>query len=275
MVGNPYALAEGTVAAQLESLLSGLNDHTNRQNEVSHVASAISVADAEERLNATDVEGALSEIVDTFDGDHFPGNEETAGQHRTIRQPSLGGSKALLWDAQGVGGDGSRLRMYSDTESVWFTLNASWDGEQWERDSIYYSCGGFRLARGAVEFLHDTSGDQTFTTWSNRWKLPMGSTVNSAFETTGSIREVGRVGLHGMNTHDAQRTMELGGVVTFRSRFSTPPSSITFNVSESSNNWSGTPTPVSIDRDGFGYVHSQRVAADTAVWWFGTYTAIA
>jgi hypothetical protein len=83
----------------------------------------------------------------------------------------------------------------------------------------------------------------------------MGANVNSAFRTTGTIREVGRVGLHGMNTHDSLRTMELGGVATFRARFPAAPSSITFNASDSSATWSGTPNLVSVDRDGFGYVH--------------------
>ena len=85
-------------------------------------ASRVGVADAGGNLNAGDVEAALAELADALEGDHFRGNEANAGQHRAIRQPNLGGTKALLWDSLGNGGVGTRLRVYADTDSVWLTL---------------------------------------------------------------------------------------------------------------------------------------------------------
>jgi ribosomal protein L30E len=80
-------------------------------------------------LNAANVEAALAEILDAVEGDHFKGNEANAGQHRTIRIPSLGGTKALILDSNASGTASTRLRIYADTGSIWFTLNASWDGD--------------------------------------------------------------------------------------------------------------------------------------------------
>jgi hypothetical protein len=104
----------------------------------------------------------------------------------------------------------------------------------------------------------------------------MGSTTNSAFEITGTVREVGRLGMEGTNTYNASRTMALGGAVTFRSRFPAAPSSITLAVSDASSSWSGTPSVYETDRDGFAFFSYQSGAAATStIWWFGTYTAVA
>ena len=68
------------------------------------------------------VETALAEVLDAYEGDHFRGNEASPGQHKAIRQPNLGGTKALLWDSRGNGEIGARLRVYADSENIWFTL---------------------------------------------------------------------------------------------------------------------------------------------------------
>ncbi|MHC4941149.1 MAG: hypothetical protein ACYTHK_19610 [Planctomycetota bacterium] len=168
-----------------------------------------------------------------------------------------------------------RLRVYADTTSIWFTINASWDGTQWVRDSTSWFSGGFRFSRSEIEFLHENSFASTFTTWTRTWTLPMSATTNSAFETTGTIQEIGRVGMEGTNTYNATRTMALGGCTNFRSRFPATPSSITLNVSSASGGWSGTPSLFTTDRDGFGYFDYQTVSSNTTIWWFGTYTAVA
>lgn len=272
--GSPHALTAGTVDSQLADLLGNVNDHLNDPSGA-HQASAISVTDAGANLTATNVEAALTEILDAFEDDHYRGNEASAGYHRTIRQPNLGGTKALLWDAIGIGGAAGRLRVYADTTSIWFTLNASWDGTQWVRDSTSWFSGGFRFSRSEIEFLHENTFDPTFTSWTRTWTLPMSSTTNSAFETTGTIQEIGRVGMEGTNTYNATRTMALGGCTNFRSRFPATPSSITLNVSSASGGWSGTPSLFTTDRDGFGYFDYQTVSSNTTIWWFGTYTAVA
>jgi len=272
--GSPHALTAGTVDAQLAALLGNINDHLNDPSGA-HQASAISVTDAGGNLSASDVEAALAEIVDAFEDDHFRGNEPNAGFHKSIRQPNLGGTKALLWDAIGIGGAAGRLRVYADTTSIWFTLNASWDGSQWVRDSTSWFSGGFRFSRSEIEFLHEDSFAATFTSWTSTWTLPMSSTTNSAFELSGTVREVGRVGMEWSNADNATRTLAGGGAVTFRSRFPATPSSITFSVSNASSGFSGSPSTFTPDRDGFGFFSYQSVAGFGTVWWFGTYTAIA
>jgi hypothetical protein len=274
IAGAPTAIAAGTLRAALVSLLGGLNGHVN-QASGAHAASAISVLDTGNNLNAVNVETSLAEIVDALEGDHFRGNESNPGQHRTIRQPPLGGSKALILDSNAAGTAATRLRIYADTDSVWLTLNASWNGSAWARDASSTFCGGIRFARYAVEFLHEDSFAATFTTWTRRWLLPMSSTVNSAFEIAGSVREVGRLGLEWTNTFNGTRTCAGGGGVTFRNRFPAAPSSITLSVNSSSSGFSGTPSTGYADRDGFGFFSFQSLAAAATAYWFGSYTAIA
>ena len=274
IAGAPTAIGAGTVRAALAALLGGLNGHAN-QASGAHAASAIAVADAGANLNAANVEAALAEILDAFEDDHFKGNEANAGQHRTIHIPSLGGTKALILDANASGTASTRLRIYSDTASIWFTLNASWDGTQWVRDASGTFCGAFRFARNEIEFLHEDSFAATFTTWTRTWRLPMSSTVNSAFELTGTVREVGRIGMEWTNTFNGTRTVAGGGGVTFRNRFPAAPSSITLSVNSASGGFAGTPSTGYADRDGFGFFSYQSLAGAATAYWFGSYTAIA
>ncbi len=274
IAGAPTAIAAGTLRAALVTLLSGLNGHVN-QASGAHAASAVSVADSGNNLNAANVETALAEILDAVEGDHFRGNESNAGQHRSIRQPPLGGTKALILDSNASGSAATHLRIYADGSSIWFTLNASWDGAQWVRDAGGTFCGAFRFARNEIEFLHEDSFAATFTTWTRTWRLPMSSTVNSAFELTGTVREVGRVGMEWSNADSATRSLASGGSVTFRNRFPATPSSITFSALNTSSGFSGSPSTYFADRDGFGFFSYQTMAGSSTVWWFGTYTAIA
>jgi hypothetical protein len=103
----------------------------------------------------------------------------------------------------------------------------------------------------------------------------MSSTVNSAFELTGTVREVGRVGMEWSNADSATRSLAGGGAVTFRNRFPATPSSITFSALNTSSGFSGGPSTYFADRDGFGFFSYQTMAGTSTVWWFGTYTAIA
>ncbi len=274
IAGAPTAIGAGTLRAALVTLLGGLNGHVN-QAAGAHAASAISVADAGNNLNAVNVETSLAEILDAVEGDHFRGNEANPGQHRTIRQPALGGSKALILDSNASGTAPTHLRIYADSDSVWFTLNASWNGAGWTRDSTLYNSAAFRFGRNSLEFLHDFNNEATFTTWDRSWNLPMSSTTNSAFELTGSVQEVGRLGMEYSNADTASHTLAGGGATNFRNRFPASPSSITFSSLSQSGGFTGNPSTFTVDRDGFGYFSYQTIPALGTVWWFGTYTAVA
>ena len=177
-------------------------------------------------------------------------------------------------DSAGTGGVSGQFRVFADDDDIWFTMNADWNGSQWAKDSPGQS-GGFRFGRSAFEILYDNAGATTFTDWANHWRLPMGVTVNSAFETHGTIREIGKVALQATNTYSDTRTMAMGVPVTFRNRFPAIPSSVTFTPNDVSPNWSGTPVIADTSRDGFAVYCYQFPTAQSIVWWYGTYTAIA
>ncbi|SDF27411.1 hypothetical protein [Myxococcus virescens] len=276
LAGTPHSLAAGNLRQQVAALLGFLNGHVT-QAAGAHAASAVSVADTGEFLGAGTVEAALAEILAAFSSGHYRSNETAAGQHRAILQPRLGTGRVLLLDALGVGGAAARLRLYADDDSVWFTLNAAWNGSAWARDTSGAAAGGFRLSRNEAEFLHDASLTTTFTTWTRTLRLPMNSTAsNTAFEVAGSVREVGRLGLQYSNSDTAPHdNLAGGGSVTFRSRFPTAPSSITLSPYATSGSFVGNPTVMVPDRDGFAFYSHQTIPALGATYWFGSYTAVA
>lgn len=271
--GAPFALAPGNVDGQLASLLGFLNAHLSAASGA-HSASAVNVVDAGGNLNATNVEAALAEAIDAFEGDHFRANEASGGQHRTVRQPVLPGTKALLWDAQGVGAQGMRFRVYLDATSVWFTLNAAWNGAAWARDEGNLLSSGFRFSRGDFEFLQEHTFAATFPAWSRTWRLPM-TAGGTGFEMTGPVLEVGRLGLAWTNADAVVRNLSAGGSVTFRNRFPGQPSSITLSPLSQSAAFVGNPSVFVPDRDGFAFVSSQSVAGLGFIFWLGTYSALA
>jgi len=272
--GSPNNLSAGTVRAQLTALLADINNHQNDSSDA-HNASAISVADSGSNLSASNVESALAEVLNAFEDDHYRGNQSNPGQHKVIHQPDFGSGRVLLWDAAGNGSTRSHLRVYADDSYIWFVLNAAWNGSEWVRDSSGNYCGGFRFSRSAFEMLHEDSFAATFTDWTSTWRLPMSSTTNSAFELTGTVREIGRLGFEVTNTYSSTRSTALGSTVTFRNRFPAAPSSITLSEDTSSSSWSGTPIVYQTDRDGFAYFSFQSLSAASTAYWFGRYTAIA
>ncbi|MBN2715753.1 MAG: hypothetical protein JXX14_07850 [Deltaproteobacteria bacterium] len=276
VAGTPRALPAGNVDGQLSQLLGFLNTHLAAVTGA-HNASAIAVTDTQNYLNAANVESALAECINAFDDDHYRGNETNAGYHRTIRQPDMGTGMILLWDARGNGSDYGRFRVYADSSTVYFVINAYYDtsNNQWTRDTINSWSGGFSLSRNAFTIMHEHSFDATFPMWESTWRLPMSASTNSAFETTGTIEEEGRLGFQATNTADSGRQITMGSAVTFRSRFPAAPSSITLAVDDASMGWNGTPYVYHTDRDGFAYYSYQWVNGYGGAFWFGRYTAIA
>lgn len=273
IAGTPTALSAGTVRAALEALVAALNGHANQPTNA-HAASAISVAALAGRLAAENAEAALDELAEAFEREHLRANEVPAGQHRTIRQPPLGGSKALILDSAASGASATRLRLYADAESVWITVNTSWNGDAWARDSTLSLCAALRISTQDVEFLHENSFAATFPTWSRSWRIAMADALSS-FEVQGTVREIGRIGMQWTNSATERRSMLHGGSVTFRSRFAAAPSSITLAPLYTSPGFSGTPSPYLVDRDGFAFLTSQFVDALSSAWWKGTYTVLA
>lgn len=273
MPGGPVVMAQGTVASQLFALLLGLNGHINEMFSA-HPASTITVQDTAARLNAGTVEDALAEVMLALGADHYRANENVgAGMHRAIHQPPFTGTKALLWDAQGTGAGGARLRVYLDADTLWMVMNASWNGTQWAKASG--NAGALRFGRNTFELLHENTAATVFTNWTRSWRLPIDSNaVNSAFELTGSVRETGYCGAKMYNVGSATQFMMLGNVVNFRSRFPAAPSSITLAVRDSS---AGVPTTQvqNITRDGFAFTIHANVGASNWSYWYGDYTAVA
>ncbi|MBE2251886.1 MAG: hypothetical protein IAE78_20290 [Myxococcus sp.] len=273
--GAPVALVAKSVAGQLFDLLTAHNAHLN-ELFAAHPASTITVLDAANRLNAANTEDALAELMAISGADHFRANEAVpAGMHRTIRQPPFSGStKALLWDAQGTGAGVARFRVYLDGDSLWLTMNASWNGTQWVKQATG-NAAALRLGRNTFELVHEGTPATQFALWTRTWRLPIDSNaVNSAFELSGSVRETGYCGAKMYNPTGASQFMMLGNVVNFRSRFPAAPSSITLAVRDSS---AGVPTTrvQNVTRDGFAFTIDANVGASNWSYWYGDYTAIA
>jgi len=234
----------------------------------------ISVADYASHFAAANVEDALAEMMSGFRVDHYQTSATEGGQHKAIHQPNFGGTKALLWDSLGNGGAGAHFRVYADTSSVWFTVNASWTGSAWTRDSIVNGAAGYRFSGADFEMFYQSAGTGTFTTFERRWRLPMSAATNSAFELTGEMQEQGRLGTAWSNTASSTQNVAAGGSCTFRSRFAATPSSITLAVNYFTVE-NTAPNVVAASRDGFGYYGYRSLNAGQYCFWMGTYTATA
>jgi hypothetical protein len=273
--GTPNALAASNVDTQLSQLLGFLNTHLGATTGA-HAASAISLADAANVVTAANVESAINEVIAAHGQDHFKGSENNAGQHKTIRQPVLADvtTKALLWDAAGVGAATARMRVYADGDSVWFVMNALWNGTAWARDSPQNFAGGFRFSSQNFELFNDQTALATWTVWERRWRFAMGEVFTTSFEAAGAAREQGRIGIEGTNPGAATKQLSLASTATFRSRFAQAPSSITLATIQQSTGFSGSPSVIAVTRDGFALRSLQSVAVDATAFWQGTYTTV-
>jgi hypothetical protein len=274
ITGNPNGLTAGTLRSQLAALLLAVNGHITA-SPGAHSASAISVADANSRLNALSVEGAIGETLEAYESGHFRVNETNPGQHRTISQPAFASSGlALLWDARGITG-GLRLRVYLSSFGFWMTLNASSnDGVTWTKDNALQNAAALRLENSTFSLQTHLPNTATFSNWTSRWFLPMSSDNNSGWSAEGAIKEVGRLALETMNTHTAARQVVFGVAVNYRSIF-TPASSITVQRDSSLTTVVDDPERYSNSGGGFvARIMPTGVAAGGHVRWVGTYTAV-
>jgi hypothetical protein len=272
MSGSPTAVPTGTLRSVLSALLTALNGHATA-NPGAHSASAIAVADTNNRVNAQTVEGAIGETLEAFEGDHFRVNESSAGQHRTIRQPVLSNVAALLWDALGVGGSGPRFRVYMDDAGISFTLNAAKTASGWAKDSGA-AASSFRLTTTAFEVLQNDASGLTFSTWNKKWNIALTGDVNAKWRVTGNIPDRGLVNLQGFNAGASQVTLAVSASATFGVMFVAAPSSISFSPQTVSPNWSGTPQVPFINQFGFHATHSQAVAAGASLSWLANYSSV-
>jgi hypothetical protein len=185
------------------------------------------------------------------------------------------GGLALILDSNATGTLGARFRAYADASgAVWFTLNASWDGGAWVPDASALFVGGFRISLTDFELFNNDPTIVPITTFTRSWRLPMTGGVNSAFELTGNVQEVGRLGLGFFNTGTTAQFTEGDSAVNFRNRFPSTPSSITFSPLISFQ-VTGNPIVFFPIRDGFGFFFSSTPNPGTEAYWHGTYTAIA
>jgi hypothetical protein len=274
MSGSPTAVPAGTLRSVLSELLTALNGHATA-NPGAHSASAIAVADTNNRLNAQTVEGAIGETLEAIEADHYRVNEGNAGQHRTIRQPAMGVVSALLWDSRGTGSSIGRLRMISDGSGIWITLNANMTESGWVKDANGSSTA-LHLANALFEVKHHpaNNGVLAFQEWHKSYSLGMTNPHNSTWAVGGTVVDHGRVGLEGSNpSPTTQGTVVVGASVTFRVIYNVPPSSVTLTTISSENLTMPTPSPP--DQYGFHVRHSSTLAANGTKSWVGRYTTVA
>jgi hypothetical protein len=274
--GTPTSLAAGTVRAQHSALLTALNNHLTASGGTAHAAQAIAVADANNRLNATTVEGAIGEALEAFEGGHYRVNETNPGQHRTIRQPSLG-DIGLILDSLGNGRTTGRVRIIADSDAVWLTLNAMKQANgSWLKDAAGAS-SGLRLSNSAFELVSHNPGNGTtsFTSWLKVYSLGMENANNSTWEVSNSVTDHGRLSMEVKNFASTQGQTTMGTSVTFRVIFGNAPSNITLTPIDNDNGAVGLPTVAHLDRYGFYASHTSLLASGASKKWIGRYTTVA
>jgi hypothetical protein len=272
--GASFSVGPASLTGAFIGLILALERHT-LFGAPAHPSRAILLDDNADRYAGNTVADALQEAGSAFEGDHFRANEPNPGQHRTIHQPVLGGGRVLIWESAGQDTARSHLRVYLDEDGVWFVFNAAWDGSGWQKQSLSIPAGGMRIWGAGIETFHENSSNASFLGWTNTLRVALDNpTSNSGFESRGVIREVGRCGSRIRNAEAGQRTLVTGHGVTFRTRFASPPSSVTLTPLYVSPN-TPTATADAITVDGFAFWMSANVATNATALWVGTYTAIA
>lgn len=275
IAGSPVDLPAQNVQSAVATLLGALNVHLAAAVGA-HPASAIAFADALNRYTATNAEAALDEVMRGFEADHVRPDQgtQTAGWHRTIRQPIMSVTgRALLWESRGAGNN-AVFRMYSVFNGVQLTVNAEATNTGWRKDAPAFDSVSFQIDQTTLQVMFHT-GPQTFSTWLRFWRLVLTGSGSSGWEVFGQVTEAGRLGCEATNTATIGRTVTMGGTVNLRSRLLGPPSSITLSPIETSPGFVGTPSIANIDRDGFTYQSSQFLAAGAHGRWVGRYVVSA
>ncbi len=275
IAGIPVDLPAQDVQSAVATLLGALNGHLSAA-VAAHFASVIAFADVPNRYASNNSEAALDEVMRGFEADHVRPNQgtQTAGWHRTIRQPimSLTG-RALLWESRGAGNN-AVFRMYGVFNGVQLTVNAEATDTGWRKDAAALDAVSFQLEQGTLIVMSQT-GPQTFLGWTRAWYLVLSGQASSTWLVSGSITERGRLSCEATNTATTGRTVTMGGTVCLRSQLFGPPSSITLQAIETSPGFVGMPAIGNIDRDGFTFQSSQFLAAGAHGRWVGRYNVAA
>jgi hypothetical protein len=213
------------VKAQLNALLGSIN---------ALAASAV-------RTNAANVFSAV-QTVNGAAGDVNPALQTTSGP----------ATRKLLWDIAGAAGS-FNYRLYAASLAFELTVNARWDGTQWVKDSPVPSS---KLELGNAE-LRLRSDDAVVTPFPDVWPstvtIGIGAHGQQSFDGGGNWTSSGPtetyVGYHGPTS--SQGEVNVGAAASFRKIFSRTPSSITFQVLNSTNLGGGL-TPIEPTRSGTG-----------------------
>jgi hypothetical protein len=192
----------------------------------------------------------------------------------TIEQPSLpsNGGLRLLFDCGATGFGGSHLRIYADIFSIWFILNASWNGSAWVPDDNGWWTGGFRFSMFEFALFNNDPGATTISNFSRTWSMALTGGSNASFQTTGNVEETGHLGFETTGNPGYFLGTAGGGTVTFRNPFSSTPTSITLSPGDS-RNVTGNPTVYFPDSDGFLFYSYNNVGQGQPIYWLGSYTA--
>jgi hypothetical protein len=201
-----------------------------------------------------------------------------------IEQPPLPLPSTGMWlllDSNAQNWPGTHLRVYNDGLSIYFILNASWNGSNWVPDDVNTHVSGFSFNFFSFTFFNHDPTSTPFNSFQRTWMLHMYNTIGlsntgSGFMTTGNVHEIGRIGFWGQNTGSTTQNISTVSVITFRNSFPTASvSSITFSSTVDTFNTTSGPIAYVVDENGFAaYVQNSSLAAGGSFEWQGSYTVI-
>jgi hypothetical protein len=228
---NPAGVS---VLAALNKIVVDLSDQAADADGAARIgaqaAGNLPAGSVRSQLNALDATAVRTNVANVYtapqtlngaDGDTHAAIVTTAP--RTLRK--------LLWEV--ATGAGVRQRVYATTTTLEFTVNASWDGTQWVKDSIVSGSSKLELNTFELRFNTDDSTTHPFPgptfldTWPSSIGLPAVAHGQQSLDAGGNWISTGVTESYAGWQGFTGAAESVGAGASFRKAFPSTPSTVT------------------------------------------------
>jgi hypothetical protein len=176
-------------------------------------------------LDATSVRANVANVFSATQTLNGPAGDTAAAMATTARPAT----RKLLWEIAGAA-DGYSYRIYATSRTLEFTLNARWNGMQWEKDSTALASAKFELNHFEIRINTDDSMTSPFNdSWTSSVGIGVAGHLHQAFDAGGNWTSPGPTETYiGWQGFGSNGNTNIGSGAPFRKMFPAVPSSITF-----------------------------------------------
>lgn len=215
-----------TVEAQLDKIVSDLVATAAAARIGAAASGNLPAGTVRSQLDALDATSVRTNVANTFTALQTLNGAagDTNGAMATTAAPT---TRKLLWEIQA--GGAMKVRFYAGTDGGWeVTCNARWDGTQWVRDTSGNNSSMLRMDRfNFTLFRKSPSGNFADGTWDGSWDINIPANGANSWNTDDWFGNGQTTSYAAAQATDSENG-NLGTGCTWKHRFTSDPSSITF-----------------------------------------------